>query len=268
MLDQVSCPRAHPMTPSASRASISAGVSTELARARRWCARRAAARAARGTARDRGRTASAACCSATVRPPGGRPPRRSPGAAAAASSGWWCGCMTLPTGTPASHRHSTISSAGAGAAPARPGARRCGRAARTRPAAVSSAGSVAHSGSPSASRSATHCSSVATAIATQLSSRPVVVETGGAVEVLRRGARAPVAGPLEQRAVGRVLDDLLGGDVERGVDHRRLDQRALAGAVAVLEREQQAEQRVQRRRWGRRRSTARSAGGRGARSST
>ena len=68
---------------------------------------------------------------------------------------------------------------------------------------------------------------------------------GRLVEVLRRRARAAVAGAGEQRAVRGVLDHLLGGDVQRGVDHRRLDERTLAGAVAVAERDEQADQRVE-----------------------
>ncbi len=73
----------------------------------------------------------------------------------------------------------------------------------------------------------------------------LVVLIRAQVEVLGRRHRAPVARPLEQGAVGRVLDHLLGRDVEGGVDHGRLHQAALAGVVPVLEGQQQPDQGVQ-----------------------
>ena len=103
---------------------------------------------------------------------------------------------------------------------------------------------VAHEGDPSASHSPAHCSSVATAIATQLSRRPNSSTSAAAVEVLRRRRRSPIARPLQQRPVRGVFDDLFGGDVERGIDHRGLDQHALAGAAAVLQRQQQRVDRM------------------------
>ena len=179
------------------------------------------------------------------RSPDGRPPRRTPGPASCARSGCRCGCTTLPTGTPGvpEELRRCRRPAVAGTTPA--GARRSGRAPATRPAAVASAGSAAQAGSPSTSRSAAHCASVATAIATQQSSRPY--SSTPAVWYRFCGAAAGPRLPARSSSApyGRVLDHLLGGDVQRGVDHRRLDQAPLAGAVAVLEGEQQPEQRVQ-----------------------
>ena len=182
----------------------------------------------------------------TVRSPDGRPPRRSHGTASWRRSGWSVRLHHLAdrdAGLPQRARRSRRPT-GPGTTP--PGAssiRSCAPtpSGRGRERRVGGPRRVARA--PRAGR--VHCSSVATAIATQQSSRPYVVGPGGLVEVLRRRARPAVAGPLEQRAVGGVLDHLLGGDVERGIDHRRLDEAAFAGPVAVLEREQQAEQRVQ-----------------------
>src|SRR4051812_2892439 len=50
-----------------------------------------------------------------------------------------------------------------------------------------------------------------------------LVDLVGAIQVLRRSGGPSVAVALEDGIVRRVLDQLLGGDVERGVDHRRLD---------------------------------------------
>ena len=66
-----------------------------------------------------------------------------------------------------------------------------------------------------------------------------LVDLVGAVQVLRRRRRSAVAVAFQQRTVSGVLDHLLGGDVERRVDHRRLDQHPLPGAAAVLQGQQQ-----------------------------
>ena len=108
----------------------------------------------------------------------------------------------------------------------------------------------------------------ATAIATHASRPPSSSASAARYRFCGGRSGSAVAVPLEQGAVGGVLDDLLGGDVQRRVDHRRLDQHALAGAPAVLEREEQAAQRRGCRRWGRPRSRARRGFGRGSRSAT
>ena len=117
-------------------------------------------------------------------------------------------------------------------------------------------------GRPSASRSAVHCSSVATAIATQQSSRPYSSTPAGLVQVLRRRDRAPVAGPLQQRAVRASARS----PARRRCSARRRPwpprpgrpRRCGRGAPA------RAAARPARaaRRWDRRRSTARAAAGR------
>ena len=66
-----------------------------------------------------------------------------------------------------------------------------------------------------------------------------LIDVGGPVDVLRCGRRSPIAGPLQQRPVSGVLDDLFRGDIERRVDHRGFDQYALSGAAAGLQRQQQ-----------------------------
>ena len=66
-----------------------------------------------------------------------------------------------------------------------------------------------------------------------------LVEFACAVEILRCGGGTAVALALQQVSVGRVLDDLLGGDVERRVDHRGLDSDALPGAAPVCQRQHQ-----------------------------
>ena len=76
-------------------------------------------------------------------------------------------------------------------------------------------------------------------MATQLSQPTELVDIGCAVEILGSRCGSPVAGPFQQRPVGRVLDDLLGGDAERGVHHRRFDQHALSGAAAMFQCQQQ-----------------------------
>ena len=72
-----------------------------------------------------------------------------------------------------------------------------------------------------------------------------LVGTGHLVEVLGRRRRTTVPGPFEQGAVGGELNRLLGRNVECGIDHRRLHQAAFTGPLPVLEREQQAVQRVE-----------------------
>jgi hypothetical protein len=54
--------------------------------------------------------------------------------------------------------------------------------------------------------------------------------------VAQHGVHAVGAAPVEQLAVDRVADDLVGGHGTRHLDQRHFDQLALAGAVAVLER--------------------------------
>ena len=71
-----------------------------------------------------------------------------------------------------------------------------------------------------------------------------LVDLVGAVQVLRRRGRSAVAVALQQRTVGGVLDDLLGGDVERGVDHRRLDEHSLPCAAPMFQGHQQGVERV------------------------
>ena len=66
-----------------------------------------------------------------------------------------------------------------------------------------------------------------------------LVEFAGAVKVLRCRGRAAVPLALQQVAVRRVLDDLLGGDVERGVDHRGLDPDAIARAPPMRQGQHQ-----------------------------
>ena len=73
----------------------------------------------------------------------------------------------------------------------------------------------------------------------------MLVGAGRLVEVLRRRGRAPVAVAVEHRPVGGVLDGLLCGDVDRGIHHRRLDQRAFAGSLPVVQRQQEAVDGVQ-----------------------
>ena len=75
----------------------------------------------------------------------------------------------------------------------------------------------------------------------------VFVWPRGLVEVLWRPARAAVAFAHQEGAVRGVLDHLLGGDVECGVHHGDFDKAALAALPAVLQREQEAEERVQAR---------------------
>ena len=94
------------------------------------------------------------------------------------------------------------------------------------------------SGSPSTPTSARHSSSEVIESATHCS-WPAHAYTPCGVP----GApRLPVA--LEQRAVRRPCDDRLGGDVQRHLGHRHLDQLALARAVAVLQRGQHRERAV------------------------
>ena len=66
----------------------------------------------------------------------------------------------------------------------------------------------------------------------------------GRVDALRCGPRAATAFARQRVAVPRPLDDELGRDVQRGFEHGRLDQRADAGAVAQLERDQRPDHRV------------------------
>ena len=73
----------------------------------------------------------------------------------------------------------------------------------------------------------------------------VFVGTRNPVEVLRRRSRSAVSTTGKERSIGGVLDRLLGGDVECGIDHRGFDEPAFARPPAMLEREHQAEQRVE-----------------------
>ena len=117
--------------------------------------------------------------------------------------------------------------------------RRAGPPARRR----GQAGSAAHAGWPSASVSASHCSSVATAMATQRR-RP-----SRRCRPCGRGSAAPRAGPgcrpapaARRRPSTRSTCSAV--MLTRGVDHGRLDHHALAGAAPVLQGEQQAGQGV------------------------
>ena len=172
---------------------------------------------------------------------------KKPRAASWGRSGWSWGCITLPTGTPASHSTVDDLVRRPGAAPlpqvlvdpvvpARPG--RPWSPARGRPPTPDR---------PVRRASAAHCSSVATAIGHPPVVAPVLVGTGDLVEVLRRRRGPTVPGPFEQRAIGRELNRLLGRDVEGGIDHGRLHQAPFTGALPVLEREQQAVQGVEPR---------------------
>ena len=94
-----------PMMPAASsRFDLVGGRGRGRAGARR-CARRAAARGGGGTGRARARTGSAACCGATV-PMTGWSTLLEEAAVLQllAASACSCGCITLPTGTPAPQR--------------------------------------------------------------------------------------------------------------------------------------------------------------------
>ena len=73
----------------------------------------------------------------------------------------------------------------------------------------------------------------------------VLVGTGGLVEVLRRRRRPAVPVTGQERAVGGGLDHLLRRDVQSGIDHRRLDEASFARPRPVLERDHQAEQRME-----------------------
>ena len=118
-------------------------------------------------------------------------------------------------------------------------ARRDGPAGRR---TVASAGSVAHAGSPERVDAAPrHCSSVATEIASHVSS------TATRVQALRRDVRAAVAVALEQVAVRGLLDHQLGGGVERALDHRHLEEAAAPGRLALGEPDEQRERRVHAR---------------------
>ena len=114
-----------------------------------------------------------------------------------------------------------------------------------RPAAVRNAGSSAHSGSPMTRRRASHCSSVATARATQECVAAVFVRTRSLVQILGRCAGSAIPATSEQRAVRGDFDRLLSGDVHRRFDHCRLDQAAFTGSLPVLEGEKQPEERMQ-----------------------
>ena len=110
-----------------------------------------------------------------------------------------------------------------------------------RPSTVASAGSDRHPGVPNVSANAIHCSSSPTEMATQRSCLPSQLDVRGAVDALRDTGRAAVPPALEQPAVRRVLDDQLGGEVERRAHHRALEEHAAAGAITVRQREQQGD---------------------------
>ena len=104
--------------------------------------------------------------------------------------------------------------------------------------------SIAHSGSPSACRRPSHWSSSVDRDGDPGIAPAVVVGVRGQVEVLGRGRRPSVPVPPEHGAVGGVLHDLLGGDAQRRVHHRRLDEDAFPGLPAVLQGDEQAAERV------------------------
>ena len=111
-------------------------------------------------------------------------------------------------------------------APASTGARRWRRAAAAGPPRSSAPGPSPTPGRPSASRRAEPLVvGRRRRWRPRRRARPSSSASARQVQVLGRGGRPSVPVALEERAVGRVLDDLLGGDVERGVDHRRLDER-------------------------------------------
>ena len=122
--------------------------------------------------------------------------------------------------------------------------------ARADPSAVASLGSIAQEGDPSAPHRL-----LPLLVGCHGDGDPAVepaelVDVGAAVEVLGRRRRSPVARAFQQRPVGGVLDDLFGGDAERGIDHRGFDEHALAGAAAVFQRQQQRVERVHTRALG------------------
>ncbi len=170
---------------------------------------------------------------------------KKPRTASCGSSDWRCGCITLATGTPAAQRVSTISSPRARCAPRGSGARRSRSWCRRRPSTLASSGSAAQSGlaergdavPPTARRWPPR---------SPPSSRRRPNSSSSLVRYRFCGAAVgpAVPGALQQRAVRGVLDDLLGGDVERGVDHRGLDPHTLAGAAPMRQRQQQRVERV------------------------
>ena len=93
----------------------------------------------------------------------------------------------------------------------------------------------------------------------------VLVGTGDLVEVLRRRSGPAVAAAAEQRSVGGELDRLLGGDVEPR--HRPSPPRRGRLRPSSHGARARASGRTARgaRRWGHRRSTARTGGGRDVR---
>ena len=165
---------------------------------------------------------------------------------AAARSGWRWGCITLPTGTPTSHRRSTTSSAERARhhSPRSASIRSCsldppvgvGQAGVRRPFRLFRG----HGGATTTARRWQRRSLP--------SSRPDRIRRG---RQPGRGSAAPQRDRDYRHGRGvrrrRRLDDLLGGDIDRGIDHRCLDEPTLAGPLPVLEREHQTEQRVEPR---------------------
>ena len=134
------------------------------------CARPGAVHGAGGTVPGPARASSAPCCSGRARSPGDRLPRRTHGPRVGAGRAGDAAASPCRRG----HRRSRAARqlrppSAIGTIPA--AARRSGRA-RATSRLVCSAGSTAQAGSPSTRRSAPHCWSVATAMATQQSSRP------------------------------------------------------------------------------------------------
>ena len=56
----------------------------------------------------------------------------------------------------------------------------------------------------------------------------------------RKGSAVPV--PQQEFTVGRVFDDLFGGDIESGFDERKLDEHSLPRSFSFFERERQSNQ--------------------------
>ena len=74
--------------------------------------------------------------------------------------------------------------------------------------------------------------------------RQPLLDSSAPVEALGRGPRAAVALAVHRSAIGGVLDDLLGGGVQRPFDHGSLDEATGARVVAFGERDQRGKRCV------------------------
>ena len=221
-------------------------VHAELAAAPRGCAPRAAARAAGGRSRARWPAAPAGCCAAPRRSRDGRRARRSPAHAAAPTrSGGAAASPWRPERLPATvSRRSRLRCGLRTTRASRSSIRSCCDAA----AVLVRQRGVQRPVRPSDARRAAPPTARRSPPRWRPSSRPCRTRRrprtgrGSAARPPVRGFRCAAAGP-----VGGVLDHLLGGDVERGVDHGRLDEYTLSGLPPVLERQQQRVERVDAR---------------------